>query len=253
LHTAVTQISSQRGPCCVSTSREHAASLAGGQPFSLGFAASYATKKGGKAGKGGKGDKGGSKEAASADGGDAAAAEFSMAPFEKLMSAAVSHFQGELGKIHAGRASPGLLEPVEVSGHSERLPLRAYATVTVRSPSLLAVSVHNPQDTELVAAAIRSSPLRLSARVEGKEIVVPVPRPTLDGLKAMGKLVAQEAEKAKSAIRVARHKALKGIEGAIKADDAVHRAEKEVQKAADRMVAEVDRLKAAKEKELAEH
>lgn len=63
----------------------------------------------------------------------------------RLADQAVSHFQGELGKIHAGRASPGLLEPVTVHAHNERLPLKTFGTVTVRNAQTLAVSVFNAQ------------------------------------------------------------------------------------------------------------
>lgn len=62
----------------------------------------------------------------------------------RLMAAAVSHFQGELGKIHTGRASPGVLEVIEVAAHNERLPLKALATVTARNATTLVVTPHNP-------------------------------------------------------------------------------------------------------------
>lgn len=45
---------------------------------------------------------------------EAATVGFNLASFQGLMAQALSHFQQELGKIHAGRASPGLLEPIEV-------------------------------------------------------------------------------------------------------------------------------------------
>jgi ribosome recycling factor len=59
------------------------------------------------------------------------------------MNAAVTHFQAELGKIHTGRASPGLLEVVEVQAHNERLPLKAHGTVTARNATTLVVTPHN--------------------------------------------------------------------------------------------------------------
>lgn len=50
-----------------------------------------------------------------------------------------------VASAHAGRASPGLLEPIEVHAHNERLPLHTYATVTVRTPQLLVASVYTAE------------------------------------------------------------------------------------------------------------
>eukprot|EP00983_Pelagomonas_calceolata_P001746 58087-Pelagomonas_calceolata.AAC.2 len=47
--------------------------------------------------------------------------------------------------VPAGRASPGLLEPIEVQAHNERLPLYNFATVTVRNPHLLVANVYNAE------------------------------------------------------------------------------------------------------------
>lgn len=148
-----------------------------------------------------------------------------------------------------------------------------------------------PQDGEAVARSIRESPLKLQARVEGKEVHVPVPRsapprqrrtlleaggaarleastwcadqtagtgcggrhtrrPTLDQVKGLVKLVAQEAEKSKGSVRSARHRALDAVRAAIKAKDERLRTEKQVQALTDRHIQEVERLKQAKDREL---
>jgi len=216
---------------------------------SLGLVASYA--KGRE-----KGDKKGGKRGAQqgADEGHAAdVPEFSLKPFEDMMGAAISHLQAELASMRTGRASPGLLEPVLVEAHGEKLQLKNYGAVTTRTPQLLVVTVFNPQDLPVVAQAIRDSPLQLQARVEGKEIHVPVPRLTLDMCAKLSKLVHQEAEAAKHSIRTHRHKALDLARRAFAATDERHRAEKEVQKLHDKYVAEVERLKALKDKDIKEN
>ncbi len=72
------------------------------------------------------------------------------------MQAAVSHFQAELGKIHTGRASPGVLEVIEVQAHSERLPLKALGNVTARSASVLVVTPFNQQVDTAAAAVMKA-------------------------------------------------------------------------------------------------
>ncbi|KAF5836136.1 ribosome recycling factor domain-containing protein [Dunaliella salina] len=195
-----------------------------------------------------KGKKG--KGASDEDEGEAVEEEFSLKPYSKLMDDAIHHLQAAFGKIHTGRASPGLLEPLEVHAHNERLPLYNFATVTVRNAQLLVANVYNAEDVEPVCTAIRHSPLKLQPRVEGKEVQVPVPRPTLDGLNAMMKLVRQEAEKAKTSVRSVRHKALEAVRKEFRAADNRKRAEKEVQKLHDVSIETVEKLRGLKNKEL---
>jgi len=69
----------------------------------------------------------------------------------------------------------------------------------------------------------------------------------------MAKLVHQEGEAAKLSVRAARHKALERAKKALTARDDLRAAEKAVQAACDRHVEEIDRLRAAKDRELKEH
>jgi len=211
------------------------------------FVAGYAKGKG----KDVPGKKKG-KSAATADAGPAP--EFDMDEAEKPMDQAVQHYKAELSNIRSGRANPGLLEPVQVEAHGQRLPLRSFGAVTQRNAHLLVVVPFDPADSAAVLKALQNSPLKLQAKLEGKEVHVPMPRPTMEMLERMVKLVHQEAESAKAAVRNARHRALDGLKRAMKDHpDDRFRTEKEVQKLCDQYVAEIDRLKALKDKDIREN
>ncbi|KAG1672999.1 hypothetical protein FOA52_005929 [Chlamydomonas sp. UWO 241] len=187
------------------------------------FAAGYAK---------GKGKAGGKKGAADEDA--APPPEFDLDAVEKEMAHARTHLTHELSNIRAGRATPGLLEPVMVEANNERLALRNFGQVTQRSNHLLVVALFNQADAAAVVKAIQESPLELQARLEGKEVHVPVPRPSMEMLARMSKLAHQEAESAKATGH----------------PDERFRAEKEVQRLCDRFVGEIDMLKLKKDKDL---
>lgn len=173
---------------------------------------------------------------------------------EQGMEAAIGHFQKELANIRSGRANPGLLEPIMVESASggRKVQLKQMGTVTQRNASLLVVNVFDANETQSVVKAIRDSPLELQAKVESGEIQVPIPKPTTEMLQKMTKLVHQEAEHAKAAVRNSRHKALDSMKTLMEASskDEKFRLEKEIQKLTDRWIQEIERIRALKEKDI---
>lgn len=175
---------------------------------------------------------------------------FTIQDYDRLMRNALDQLQKELSGMRTGRAHPGLLEPVEVEIQGAKRPLSACASVSAKNAQVLSVTVYNESTLGIVAKAIKESPLKLESRIEGDEILVSVPRPTKQGIENMIKLCHQEVEKAKVAIRQARHKALERARKALDSEEEKKRAEKEVQKLHDKFIAEVDGMKQAKDKDL---
>ncbi|PNW76326.1 hypothetical protein CHLRE_12g545177v5 [Chlamydomonas reinhardtii] len=214
--------------------------------------AAFFASKGGK--QGGKG----AKEAVQAP---QEVQEWDIEPFVTQMGEALDHLRRKLAGIRTGRASPGLLEAVSVearssgSSHGPHVPLRVLGTVVARGPQLLVVELYDKEDDKAVAKAIQNSPLKLQARAENGEVLVPVPRLSLEMVKGFVKLAAQEAEAARKAVRAVRHRALEqaklcntgGPAGELK------RMEQQVQALTDKHIREVDGLLRAKERDLQEH
>jgi hypothetical protein len=93
----------------------------------------------------------------------------------RKMDHVVEHLYHELTAVRTGRASPALLDSVNVDAFGDKQNLSHVATIIMRGPRTLVVTVYDHDTTASVLEAIRSSPLQLSPRLEGGEIIVNVP------------------------------------------------------------------------------
>lgn len=170
-----------------------------------------------------------------------------------MMAKSIDHFQHELANIRMGRATPGMLDHLKVDAYGEKLPMKAVGTVSVKSPQLLAVTVFDSGLVNSVASCIASSPLELNPRVDGQEILVPIPSPTHETLEAMKKLCKGEAENAKVSIRQARKQAMSACGKEITCKDTKFSIEKQIQKLTDDFVIQVEDLLKRKQGDIESH
>lgn len=173
---------------------------------------------------------------------------------ENRMVKSIEALRAELAKLRTGRANTGLLEHVRVDYYGTPTPISQVATVTVTDARTLTVT---PWDKNVVPAlekAIRDAGLGLNPVSAGQAIRVPLPALTEERRKEMARVVRAEGENGKVAIRNARRDALHHLKELLKkkemAEDEEKRAEEEIQKLTDRYIAEIDKLVAAKEKDL---
>ncbi|KAL6766297.1 hypothetical protein ACKKBG_A35465 [Auxenochlorella protothecoides x Auxenochlorella symbiontica] len=69
-----------------------------------------------------------------------------------------------------------MLDHLKVEVYGDSMPMKACGMATVRDPQLLVFNVFDPQTLHSVENAIRDSPLGLNPRVEGQDLLIPVPR-----------------------------------------------------------------------------
>lgn len=183
-----------------------------------------------------------------------ATADYDIADIKRRMQGAIQSLKHELSGLRTGRATSGMLEPVQVEAYGTHMPLSQLATVSVPEARLLSVQVWDRAMVHAVEKAIVNSNLGLSPSTEGQVIRLRVPELNQDRRKEMVKVAHKYAEQARVAVRQVRRDAneqLKKLEkdGKISEDDR-GRMSDEVQKATDHTVAEVDRTLAGKEKEI---
>lgn len=178
------------------------------------------------------------------------AEELDLKPYEAGMRKAIDHLRLELSGLRTGRAVPGLIEHLEVPAHGSHQPIRTLGTVVARSPQLLAVTLYNSADGQLVVDAVRSSPLQLQARLEGGEVLVPVPKLTMDMVEKAARVAAQHGEHAKKTLGHDRRGALEAADRVPGGADAKQRAKQEVEQLVNRFKADVEQLVKAKQKDL---
>ncbi|MGW8282031.1 MAG: ribosome recycling factor [Gemmatimonadota bacterium] len=162
----------------------------------------------------------------------------------------------EFSSVRTGKASPALLDSVQVEAYESRMPLNQTATISAPDPHMLVVQ---PWDANLVAAvskAIQSADLGLNPSVDGNLVRVSIPPLTEERRREMVKLLHKYAEDGRIAVRHARHKAKSEIERQMKdgdlGEDAGHRELDALQKLTDEHIARIDELLKQRESEVME-
>ena len=181
-------------------------------------------------------------------------AQYDKADLERRMKGAVESLRGDLQGLRTGRANVHLLDPIQVDVYGANMPLNQVGTVSAPEPRMLSIQVWDKTNVAAVERAIRNSGLGLNPVTDGQNVRLPIPDLTEERRKELAKLAGQYSEKAKIAIRNVRRDgmdALKADENKkLISEDDRKRLETEVQKLTDQMVAELDDLSAAKEKEI---
>jgi ribosome recycling factor len=182
------------------------------------------------------------------------AAAFDLDDVKRRMQGAINAFKNDLASLRTGRASPNLLDPIQIDAYGSLMPISQVATVNVPEPRLLSVQVWDRSMVSAVEKAIRESDLGLNPQTEGQVIRLRIPEMNEQRRKEMVKVAHKYAEEARIAVRHVRRDGLdllKKLEKdhAISEDDETRQADL-VQKATDQFVAEVESLVAAKEKEI---
>lgn len=162
----------------------------------------------------------------------------------------------EFGSIRTGRASPALIERLQVSYYGAPTPLNQLATISAPEARLLVVQPYDRTSIPHIEKAITQSDLGLVPSNDGEVIRLPVPQLTEERRLDLTKLVKTRAEEGRVAIRNVRRDAVEALRGQEKKGDAtkddLHRGTEEVQKITDRYIKEIDELAERKITELME-
>ncbi len=172
------------------------------------------------------------------------------------MDKSIDSFKLALQKIRTGRAHPSLLEHLTVSYYGVDTPLNQAANVSVQDSRTLTIQPFEKTMIQPIEKAIMESDIGITPNTSGNLIRLPLPPLTEERRKELIKVVGNEAEGAKVAIRNIRRDAnstLKDLEKEKEiSEDEERRAQDDVQKLTDAHVKKVDEIVADKEKELME-
>lgn len=173
---------------------------------------------------------------------------------EQKMSKSLEALKADLGKVRTGRAHTGILDHVMVDYYGNPTAINQVANVTLIDARTIGVQPWEAKMVGAVEKAIRDADLGLNPSSQGTLIRVPMPALTEERRRDLIKLVKNEGETAKVAVRNVRRDAnaqLKELlkEKAISEDDE-RRAQEEIQKLTDKYIAEIDRALVAKEADL---
>ncbi len=172
------------------------------------------------------------------------------------MGKSIEALRQELTKLRTGRAHTSLLDHITVDYYGSEVPLNQVSNISVEDSRTLMISPWEKNMVQPIEKAIMNSNLGLNPASAGTVIRVPLPPLTEERRKDMIRIVRNEAEGARIAIRNIRRDALGDVKDLLKekliGEDVEHRAQDEIQGLTDKHIGDVDSVLAEKEKELME-
>lgn len=175
---------------------------------------------------------------------------------ETRMTKSVEALRGELGRIRTGRAHTGLLDHLLVEYYGAKTPIGKVANVTVGDARTLVVSPWEKTMVGPIERAILESGLGFNPVTTGTVIRIPMPPLTEERRRELGKVARSEGENAKIAVRNVRRETNTHLKDQLKkkllSEDEEKRLQDTVQKLTDQFIAEIDKLVAAKERDILE-
>lgn len=170
---------------------------------------------------------------------------------DELIAKAIEHCESELAGLQVGRASPGLVENIQVEIYGTKQPIKNAANISVPEPRTLFVEPWDKSSLTAVEKAIRESPLSLNPNNDGARIILNIPPLTEEKRTELTKLVGQIAENGKISIRRAREDLRHKAKNSVSADEITEDEEKVFDKKLQEKIDEANQKidEAAKQKE----
>jgi ribosome recycling factor len=173
---------------------------------------------------------------------------------ETKMGQSIASLSAGLSKIRTGRASPALLDSVQVEYYGSMVPISQVANVSLLDARTISVQPWEKPMAAKIEKAIRDSDLGLNPSSMGELIRVPMPPMSEERRKELTKVVRHDGENTKVAIRNLRRDANEAVKKLVKdklaTEDDQKRTEADIQKVTDKHIAEVDKVVATKEQEI---
>jgi ribosome recycling factor len=172
------------------------------------------------------------------------------------MQKSVDATRHEFATVRTGRASPHLLDRIQVDYYGVVTPLKQMAGISAPEARLLSITPYDKSSIKAIEKAILESDVGLTPSNDGNVVRLTIPELTEERRKELVKVVRRIAEEGRVGIRNVRRDVMHELrelkdEGEVGKDDE-HRAEQELQKLTDERIGELDEALAAKEKEILE-
>jgi ribosome recycling factor len=172
------------------------------------------------------------------------------------MQRSVDATRGEFSTVRTGRASPHLLDRIEVDYYGAVTPLRQLSQISASEARLLTITPYDKNSIKAIEKSILESDVGLTPSNDGQVIRLSIPELTEERRKELVKVVHGIAEQGRVSVRNVRRDVMHDLrelksEGEVGEDDE-RRAESELQKLTDKHVGDIDSALAGKEQEILE-
>jgi ribosome recycling factor len=175
---------------------------------------------------------------------------------EERMNKVINAFQRELSTLRAGRATPAILDRIEVDYYGTLTPLNQLAGISAPESRLLVIQPWDKQSIGDIEKAILKSDLGLTPNNDGELIRLAIPQLTEERRKELVKYVRKKAEESKVSIRNIRRDANEEVKQLEKSgdisEDEYRRSQDKIQEITNQKITEIDEITELKEKEMME-
>jgi ribosome recycling factor len=170
---------------------------------------------------------------------------------EEGMEKALDFMKHEFASVRTGKASPALVEGIDVEAYGSHMKLKQLALITAPEPRLLIIQPFDLANAKPIEKAINESKIGITPSVDGKIIRLPIPELSEERRRDLVKTIKSMAEETRVRIRAARRHAMDTAkkmqkDGDLTEDD-LKSAETQIQKLTDKYVTDVDTHVASKE------
>ncbi|MEO5721529.1 MAG: ribosome recycling factor [Chthoniobacterales bacterium] len=173
---------------------------------------------------------------------------------EETMEKSVDYMIHEFSAVRTGKASPALVENVDVEAYGSAMKLKQLALITTPEPRLLVVQPFDASTVKDIEKALKESKLGIQPLVDGKLIRLPIPELSEERRKDLVKSLKQMAEEARVRVRTNRRHAIDEAKKLKTAgtltEDGLRDTETDVQKLTDKYVKSIDEHFERKEAEV---
>jgi ribosome recycling factor len=175
---------------------------------------------------------------------------------EDRMKGAITALTNDLSTVRTGRASPALVERLDVEYYGTPTPLQQLASISAPEPRMLTIKPFDPASLKDIERAILASELGLTPNNDGKIIRLNIPPLNEERRRQLTKVVSHRLEDARVAVRNIRRSVHEDLREFQKekmiTEDELERGENDLQKLTDKYVEKVDELGQRKEAEIME-
>jgi ribosome recycling factor len=165
---------------------------------------------------------------------------------EEHMEKAIEHLQHELRTIRTGRATPALVEHIQVMYYEQLTPLKSIAAISVPEATQLLIKPFQPSDLKAIERAVNDSNIGLTPHSDGKQLRLMLPPLSQERRVQLANQTKGFAEHAKISIRNARRDANKILDteqkGGVMTEDDAKSAKEQVQELTKQYETKVDEL-----------
>ena len=173
---------------------------------------------------------------------------------EEAMEKAVEYLTHEFSGVRTGKASPALVENIDVEAYGSMMKIKQLAVISTPEPRMIVIQPFDGSTTKDIERGIKESKLGINPTVDGKIIRLPIPPLTEERRRDLVKSIKQMSEEARVRVRSARRDGIDTMkklqkDGKITEDD-LENYEKEIQKLTDKSVHRMEESVVAKEAEI---